>query len=173
MSPYAPSTCSTTPSTGCRSVRSARAFIVRVKFQRLDHEELFYAPKDRVWRPPADYDSARGEIAKGLALPAVARDETGAILPRETAKHLSKAKFPEGSRALLRQAPHDWFVELDLRCGEPPDRAGLPVKKNYEWAQAVEALETTRLQAGRPALFQDLARSSPGEPGGQARRLHP
>ena len=107
------------------------SFIVRTKFQRLDHEELFYVPKDRPWQPPADYSSAKGEIAKGLALPAVARDQTDAVLPRKTVEGLSKAKFPEpGSRALLRQAPHDWFVELDLRRGTAPRLAGLPVKKN-------------------------------------------
>ena len=131
-----------------------KSFIVRVKFQRLDHEELFYAPKDRVWRPPADYDAARGEIAKGLALPAVARDETGAILPRETAKHLSKAKFPEGSRALLRQAPHDWFVELDLRCGEPPDRAGLPVKKNTSGLRRWRPLKRPAFRLAGPPSFK-------------------
>ena len=105
-------------------------FIVRTKFLRADHEELFYAPKDRPWHPPDDYLSAKGEISKGLALPAIARDESGNVLPRETAEGLSKAKFEPGSRAVLRQAPHDWFVELDLRHGEAPHRAGLPVKKN-------------------------------------------
>ena len=107
------------------------SFTVRAKFMRLDHEELCYAPKNRPWTPPADYVSAKGDIAKGLALPAVARDDDGAILPCETAHGLSKANFPEpGWRALLRQAPHDWFVEIDLRLGEAPNRAGLPVKKN-------------------------------------------
>ena len=107
------------------------SFIVRTKFLRLGHEELFYVPKDRPWQPPADYSSAKGEIAKGLALPAVARDQTDAVLPRKTVEGLSKAKFPEpGSRALLRQAPHDWFVELDLRHGTAPKLAGLPIKKN-------------------------------------------
>ena len=105
-------------------------FIVRTKFLRADHEELFYAPKDRPWHPPDDYLSAKGEISKGLTLPAIARDESGRILPRETAEGLSKAKFEPGSRAVLRQAPHDWFVELDLRHGGAPHRAGLPVKKN-------------------------------------------
>ncbi len=106
-------------------------FIVRTKFLRLEHEELFYTPKDKSWRPPGDYLSAKGEISKGLTLPSVVRDEAGAVLSGETAKSLSKAEFPEpGSRALLRQAPHDWFVEIDLRRGEAPDRAGLPVKKN-------------------------------------------
>ena len=130
------------------------SFIVRVKFQRLDHEELFYASKDRVWRPPADYDSARGEIAKGLALPDVARDAAGAVLPRETAKHLSKAKFPEGSRALLRQAPHDWFVELDLRRGEPPDRAGLPVKKNASGLKRWRPLKRPAFRLAGPPSFK-------------------
>ena len=107
------------------------SFIVRTKFLRLDHEELFYVPKDRPWQPPADYSSAKGEIAKGLALPAIVRDQTIAVLPRKTVEGLSKANFPEpGSRALLRQAPHDWFVELDLRSGTAPQLAGLPVKKN-------------------------------------------
>ncbi len=107
------------------------SFIVRVKFLRLDHEELFYVPKKRAWRPPDKYSSAKTAISKGLALPAVTRDDDGAILPCETVEGLSKAKLPEpGSRALLRQAPHDWLVELDLRQGETPERAGLPVKKN-------------------------------------------
>ena len=106
-------------------------FIVRTKFLRLDHEELFYVPKERPWQPPADYSSAKGEISKGLELSAVMRDKAEAVLPRETAQSLSKAKFPEpGTRALLRQAPHDWYVELDLRGGTAPALAGLPVKKN-------------------------------------------
>ena len=130
------------------------SFIVRVKFQRLDREEIFYAPKDRVWRPPAEYDSARGEIAKGLALLDVERDETGAVLPQETAKRLSKAKFPEGSRALLRQAPHDWFVELDLRRGVPPDRAGLPVKKNADGLKRWRPLKRPAFRLIGPPSFK-------------------
>lgn len=106
------------------------SFIVRVKFQRLDHEELFYAPKNRAWQPPGDYASAKGRIAKGVALPPVAHDDTGAVLPQETTRSLSQENFPEGSHELLRQAPHDWFVEMDLRRGKASDRAGLPVKKN-------------------------------------------
>ena len=108
-------------------------FIVRAKFLRNDCDELFYAPKDRAWRPPGDYRSAKGDISKGLDLPAVVRDQAGAILPCETAQGLSSAKFPEpGSRALLRQAPHDWLVELNLRNGAAPNRAGMPVKKQIE-----------------------------------------
>lgn len=106
-------------------------FIVRAKFQRLEHDELFYAPKDKAWRPPADYLEAKGDISRGLALPAIVRSETGDVLTYRTAESLSKAKFPEpGSRSLLRQAPHDWFVELDLRRGDIPERAGFPVKQN-------------------------------------------
>ena len=130
------------------------SFIVRVKFQRQDREELFYAPKDRVWRPPAEYGSARGEIAEGLSLPDVERDATGAVLPQETAKRLSKAKFPEGSRALLRQAPHDWFVELDLRRGETPDRAGLPVKKNASGLKRWRPLQRPAFRLIGPPSFK-------------------
>ena len=104
-------------------------FIVRTKFQRVGRNELFYVPKDKRWDPPAGYSSAKGGISKGLALPAVVRDRTG-VLPRETVEGLSKVAFPEGSRALLCQAPHDWFVELDLRGGTVPDQAGLSVKKD-------------------------------------------
>ena len=108
-------------------------FIVRAKFQRNGCDELFYAPKDRAWRPPGDYRSAKGDISKGLDLPAVVRDQAGAILPCETAQGLSDAEFPEpGSRALLRQAPHDWLVELNLRNGAAPNRAGLPVEQQIE-----------------------------------------
>ena len=104
-------------------------FIVRTKFQRVGRNELFYVPKDKRWDPPAGYSSAKGGISKGLALPAVVRDRTG-VLPRETVEGLSKVAFPEGSRALLCQAPHDWFVELDLRGGTVPNQAGLSVKKD-------------------------------------------
>ena len=106
------------------------SFIVRTKFLRLEHDELFYVPKDRAWKPPADYRSAKGEISRGLALPAVKQDGAGSVLPSETAQALSKAQFPEGAQAVLRQMPHDWFVELDLRRDETPNVAGLPVKKN-------------------------------------------
>ena len=106
------------------------SFIVRTKFMRLGHDELFYVPKARAWTPPADYRSAKGDISKGLALPAVKRNEAGDILPGETAQGLSRAKFPEGARALLSQSPHDWFVELDLRHDKSPQLAGLPFKKN-------------------------------------------
>ena len=105
-------------------------FIVRVRFQRLERDELLYAPKDREWFPPEDYASAKGEIRSGLELPVLARSEAGAVLPVLTAEGLSKAKFPPGSHALLRQMPHDWLVELDLRAGEAPRLAGLPLKKN-------------------------------------------
>ena len=139
-------------------------FIVRAKFMRNDRDILFYAPKDRPWRPPDDYRSAKGDISQGLALPAVKRDETGAVLPCETARSLSKAKFPEpGSRALLRQAPHDWFVELDLRGGEAPSRAGLPLKKNSKGLQRWRDLKrpTFRL-IGSPSFktWLDLALTS-------------
>ena len=105
-------------------------FVVRVRFQRLERDELFFAPKDRAWRPPSDYETAKGDIGAGFALPAVVRDDDGAVLPLQTAEGLGKAKFPPGSHALLRQMPHDWLVELDLRSGEAPRRAGLPLKKN-------------------------------------------
>ena len=131
------------------------SFIVRVKFQRLGREELFYTPKDCIWRPPEEYLSAKGEIARGLALPAVELDdETGAVLPQETAKRLSEAKFPEGSRALLRQSPHDWFVELDLRHGEPSDRTGLPVKKNASGLKRWRSLKRPAFRLAGPPSFK-------------------
>jgi len=108
------------------------SFIVRVRFQRLGRDELFYAPKDRAWRPPADYASAKGSISAGLGLPAVTRDKDGAVLPLPTAEALGKAGFPPGSHDLLRQMPHDWFVECDLRSGDPACQAGLPLKKNRD-----------------------------------------
>lgn len=131
------------------------SFIVRTKFQRLDHEELCYVPKDRPWQPPADYRSAKGEIARGLALPAVVRDQDGAVLPRETVQKLSKAKFPEpGSRALLAQAPHDWFVELDLRRGPVPELAGAPVKKNADGLKRWKVLKKPAFRLIGPPSFK-------------------
>ena len=130
------------------------SFIVRVKFQRLDHEELFYAPKNRLWQPPSDYASAKGGIAKGVALPAVEHDETGAVLPQETAKNLSQENFPEGSHALLRQAPHDWFVEIDLRRGRTSDRAGLPVKKNAYGLKRWRSLKRPAFRLIGPPSFK-------------------
>ncbi len=132
------------------------SFIVRTKFQRLDHEELCYVPKDRPWQPPVDYSSAKGEIAEGLALPAVVRDDqTGAVLPKKTAEGLSKANFPEpGSRALLRQAPHDWFVELDLRQGPVPELAGLPVKKNAATLKRWKVLKRPAFRLIGPPSFK-------------------
>ena len=103
-------------------------FIGRTKFQRVGRNELFYVPKDKRWDPPAGYSSAKGGISKGLALPAVVRDRTG-VLPRETVEGLSKGAFPEGSRALLCQAPHDWFVELDLRGGTVQTKPVCPSKR--------------------------------------------
>ena len=136
-------------------------FIVRAKFMRLERDELFYAPKNKAWRPPRGYLSAKGDISKGLALSAVKRDEAGKILPRETVESLSKARFPEpGSRALLRQAPHDWFVELDLRHGETPDRAGLPVKKNATGLKGWRPLKRPAFRLVGPPSFKtwlDLA----------------
>ena len=120
-------------------------FIVRVRFQRSGRDELFLAPKDRAWRPPGDYATAKGDIGAGLGLPAVAHSGDGAILPLQTAERLSRAGFPAGSHALLRQMPHDWLVELDLRSGEAPRRAGLPLKKNRG------GLKRWR-KAGRPAF---------------------
>lgn len=137
------------------------SFIVRVKFLRADRDELFYAPKNKAWRAPCGYPSAKGEIAQGLALSAVARDEAGAVLARETAERLSKAKFPEpGSRALLRQAPHDWFIELDFRGGEAPKRAGLPVKKNADGLKRWRPLRRPAFRLIGPPSFKtwlDLA----------------
>ena len=131
------------------------SFIVRAKFLRLDHEELFYVPKDRPWQPPADYSSSKGEIAKGLALPAVVRDQTIAVLPRKTVEGLSKANFPEpGSRALLRQTPHDWFVELDLRRGPVPELAGLPVKKNAATLKRWKVLKRPAFRLIGPPSFK-------------------
>ena len=130
-------------------------FIVRAKFQRLEHDELFYAPKDKVWRPPADYLKAKGDISRGLELPAIVRSETGDVLTHQTAASLSKAKFPEpGSRALLRQAPHDWFVELDLRRGETPKRAGLPVKKNRTGLKHFRPLKRPAFSLTGPPSFK-------------------
>ncbi len=119
-------------------------FIVRTKFLRLDHEELFYVPKERPWQPPADYSSAKGEISKGLELSAVMRDKAEAVLPCETAQSLSKAKFPEpGTRALLRvkrpttgmsnstseAAQHrPWPVSLSRRTQQADSNAGEPRK---------------------------------------------
>ena len=131
------------------------SFIVRTKFQRLDHEELCYVPKNRPWQPPADYRSAKGEIAKGLALPAVVSDQDGAVLPRETVQKLSKAKFPEpGSRALLSQAPHDWFVALDLRNGPVPELAGVPVKKNADGLKQWKVLKKPAFRLIGPPSFK-------------------
>lgn len=103
-------------------------FINRVKFTRTEREELFYVPKDKLWHHPETYRSAKGMISKGLER--VKRDENGAVLPTETAQHLSKSNFPEGARELLQQLPHDWFVELNIH-GKPPKRAGLPMKKRF------------------------------------------
>ena len=131
------------------------SFIVRTKFQRLDHEELFYVPKNRPWQPPADYRSAKGEIARGLAFPAVVSDQDGAVLPRETVQKLSKAKFPEpGSRALLSQAPHDWFVALDLRNGPVPELAGVPVKKNADGLKLWKVLKKPAFRLIGPPSFK-------------------
>ncbi len=140
-------------------------FIVRAKFMRNDRDALFYAPKDRPWRPPNDYRSAKGDISQGLALAAVKRDETGAVLPCETAQGLSKSQFPEpGSRALLRQAPHDWFVELDLRGGEAPRRAGLPLKKNSGGLQRWRALKQPAFRLiGAPSFKTWLDRALTSE----------
>ena len=110
---------------GLRFNATRQSFINRVKFTRAEREELFYAPKDKLWHPPETYRSAKGMISKGLEH--VQRDKNGAVLPKETAQHLSKSKFPEGARELLQQLPHDWFVELNIH-GEPPKRAGLPIK---------------------------------------------
>ena len=132
-------------------------FVVRTKFQRLGRDALFYVPKNKAWRPPDDYLSAKGAIAKGMALAAVAHDEAGAILPLETAAGLSRARFPEpGSRALLRQAPHDWFVELDLRLGEVPDRTGLPVKKNGSGLQSLRRTREPAFRLMGPPHFKTL-----------------
>ena len=131
------------------------SFIVRTKFQRLDHEELCYVPKNRPWQPPADYRSAKGEIAKGLALPSVVSDQDGAVLPRETVQKLSKAKFPEpGSRALLSQASHDWFVALDLRNGPVPELAGVPVKKNTGGLKQWKVLKRPAFRLIGPPSFK-------------------
>ena len=131
------------------------SFIVRVKFQRQDREEVFYVPKERPWQAPADYDSAKGEISKGLKLSAVVRDQTGAVLPRETAKGLSKAKFPEpGTRALLRQSPHDWFVELDVRSTQASELAGLPVKKNKDGLKRWKVLKKPAFRLVGPPSFK-------------------
>lgn len=138
-------------------------FIVRAKFQRVEHDELFYVPKDKVWRPPADYLKAEGDISRGLALPPIVRNETGDVLTYQTAESLSKAKFPEpGSRALLRQAPHDWFVELDLRREDIPERAGLPVKKNRTGIKRWRPLKRPAFSLAGPPSFKtwlDLAMS--------------
>ncbi|MCY4388557.1 MAG: type V CRISPR-associated protein Cas12c [Desulfurellaceae bacterium] len=130
------------------------SFIVRTKFLRLGHDELFYVPKARAWKPPADYRSAKGKISKGLALPAVKRNEAGSILPRETTQGLSRAKFPEGSHALLSQAPHDWFVELDLRHDKMPQLAGLPVKMNADGLKGWRARRRPTFRLAGPPSFK-------------------
>lgn len=122
------------------------SFVVRTKFQRLGCDRVFYVPKPRAWFPPDTYQNAKGDIAAGLKLPEVKRNSTNSIEAAATVEALSRSKFPEpGSRALLRQAPHDWYLEIDLRDRQPQDIRGLPLKKNTDGLQRWGA-------AGNPAF---------------------
>ena len=96
------------------------SFVVRTKFQRLDCDKVLYVPKQRAWFPPDTYLNAKGDIAAGLKLPEVKRNSANSVEMTPTVEALSRSKFPEpGSRALLRQAPHDWYLEIDLQDRQP------------------------------------------------------
>ena len=63
---------------GCQAPNSALGEIRAMpnREQGVACERIDFVRRRQVWRPPADYDSARGEIAEDLALPDVVRDAT-------------------------------------------------------------------------------------------------
>ena len=131
------------------------SFIVRTKFQRLGCDKVFYVPKARAWVPPDTYLNAKGEIAAGLKLPEVKRDSADSIEVAATVEALSRSKFPEpGSRALLHQAPHDWYLEIDLRDRQPQAIRGLPLKKNTDGLQRWGAASNPAFRLVGPPSFK-------------------
>ena len=131
------------------------SFVVRTKFQRLDCDKVLYVPKQRAWFPPDTYLNAKGDIAAGLKLPEVKRNSANSVEMTPTVEALSRSKFPEpGSRALLRQAPHDWYLEIDLQDRQPQDILGLPLKKNTDGLQRWRAVGNPAFRLAGPPSFK-------------------
>ncbi len=97
-------------------------FTIKTKFIRVDKNELSYVPKARTWTPPSQYLGSTKPIGQIFTHDGLVKDGDG-ILPIKSLPNLYKAfsnhtglaKRPFTS--YLKQAPHDWFVDLELNNG--------------------------------------------------------
>tara|TARA_Y100000588_G_scaffold80227_1_gene84138 strand:- start:1378 stop:5154 length:3777 start_codon:yes stop_codon:yes gene_type:complete len=92
-------------------------FIVRAGFQRLETKKLRYVPKAQSWQYPDRLHHAKSAIKNSLSAGWIKKNHQGAILPQKTLTALVKQKSLKdtGVPEYLVQAPHDWYVPIDLR----------------------------------------------------------
>lgn len=97
-----------------RFVLRRPAFVVRHKFSRIGQDKLLLVPKARQWMPPAKYFSARAPIADALC--ASSLFQPGQSVDA-VAAFQDVAAQPQGlvAGALLKQIPHDLYVDLGLQ----------------------------------------------------------
>ena len=111
-----------------RATRSG--FITRVVFSRTDTDKLVYVPKNEEWTPPKPYFKGQSPVARALQKDWIIWKEKDHIVDVEkTFIELCKTKEAIGTKeasAYLAQAPHDWWLKLDIE-GIGEERRGVTV----------------------------------------------
>jgi hypothetical protein len=108
-------------------------FMLRIRFSRVGWDEFLYVPKARKWTPPGHV--LAGETPVAVALRHLcAGTEAVELDGAEALKALSGSRLASNTRggtpfaSYLRQAPHDWYVNLKL-AGLSGEVRGIAVTK--------------------------------------------
>ncbi len=122
---------------GALSQLFRESFIVKTKFQRVDFNELLYTPKEVEWNPPQQYLTSKkplGELLRNIS--SDKEGKSGTIRFHENSSELikeniKKQSWPvDGFATLLTQAPHDWYVDLNINdCNSKKEIKGYRVGK--------------------------------------------
>ena len=110
-----------------------KKFILRTKFARVARNQLIYAPKDRTWTPPSHLKASQAPIGELLSSELFENDDDGIPVVERFSDVVGSSHFEarrdfNGFTSYLRQAPHDWCLDLGLRSVEE-QRPGLRVDK--------------------------------------------
>ena len=122
---------------GLLAKASRESFITRTGFLRVGVNELYWVPKKlRPWSPPAHVEKSNAPIGHALqylrALPDVGKGPIDAS--QAVSKILGRAnkKIPRGSpeeASILRQMPHDWYLDLKIKGFNCEEVTGFGVDK--------------------------------------------
>jgi hypothetical protein len=118
---------------GLHNLIFRQEFIIRTKFNWYGWDKLFYAPKkDTGWSPPQHY--FRSDKPIGIALHRLTKENLGPenIDPGKALEKLSSSKkqkrAPVPYSVYLKEAPHDWHINLPLK-GAEDDMTGVECGK--------------------------------------------